>query len=49
MNQYLSDKWIIDICYGSYHNKTNNEEVYARGLNKYGQIGKSGDDVHNVY
>ncbi len=38
MNQYLSDKWIIDICYVSYHTivLANCAEVYAWGLNKYG-------------
>jgi alpha-tubulin suppressor-like RCC1 family protein len=48
LNQYLSDKQIIDICCGFRHTLvlTNSGEVYAWGDNKKGQIGngKSGEN-----
>jgi alpha-tubulin suppressor-like RCC1 family protein len=41
LNQYLSDKQIIDICCGFSHSLalTDSGEVYAWGYNKFGQIG----------
>jgi alpha-tubulin suppressor-like RCC1 family protein len=41
LSEYLSDKYIIDICCGFSHSfvLTNSGEVYASGLNKRGQIG----------
>jgi E3 ubiquitin-protein ligase HERC4 len=41
LNQYLSDKQIIDICCGESHSLalTNSGEVYAWGDNELGQIG----------
>jgi alpha-tubulin suppressor-like RCC1 family protein len=41
LNEYLSDKQIIDICCGQWHTLvlTNKGEVYASGLNSEGQIG----------
>jgi alpha-tubulin suppressor-like RCC1 family protein len=40
LNQYLNDKQIIDICFGSGHSLvlTNNGEVYAWGLNSDQQV-----------
>jgi hypothetical protein len=40
LNEYLSDKYIIDICCGSHHSLilTNSGEVYAWGRNYLGQI-----------
>ncbi len=40
LNQYLSDKQIIDICCGFSHSLalTSSGEVYAWGYNKFGQI-----------
>ncbi len=50
LNQYLSDKQIIDICCGSELTLvlTNSGEVYAWGKNSYGQIG-NGRSGHNKY
>jgi RCC1 and BTB domain-containing protein len=41
LNEYLCDKNIIDICCGFGHSLvlTNSGEVYAWGLNEYGQVG----------
>jgi hypothetical protein len=41
LNEYLSDKQIIEICCGFGHSLalTNSGEVYAWGLNEYGQVG----------
>ncbi len=46
LNEYLSEKQIIDVCCGVYHKNvlTNSGEVYAWGQNKSGQIGKSGEN-----
>jgi alpha-tubulin suppressor-like RCC1 family protein len=52
LNQYLSDKQIIDICCGGYHTLvlTNRGEVYAWGENTKGQIGNqtSGFDQYQL-
>jgi alpha-tubulin suppressor-like RCC1 family protein len=41
LSEYLSDKYIIDICCVFSHSLvlTNSGEVYASDLNKWGQIG----------
>ncbi len=47
LNEYLSDKYIIDICCGHWHSLvlTNNGEVYAWGANEFGQIGNECDKM----
>jgi len=46
LNQYLSEKQIIDICCGEYHTivLTISGEVYSWGNNESGQIGIGSDD-----
>jgi alpha-tubulin suppressor-like RCC1 family protein len=46
LNEYLSDKQIIDICCGACHSLvlTNNGELYAWGHNEKGQIGNGCND-----
>ncbi len=46
LNQYLSDKKIIDICCGYKHTLvlSNSVEVYAWGWNIFGQIGNERSD-----
>jgi hypothetical protein len=53
LNEYLSDKHIIDICCGEMHSLvlTDSGEVYAWGCNIRGQIGlrSGGSSVRNEY
>jgi hypothetical protein len=48
--QYLSDKQIIDTCYGCDHSLvlTNCGEVYAWGWNQFGEVGDGSNDIQLI-
>ncbi|CAM6031855.1 unnamed protein product, partial [Sphagnum compactum] len=48
--QYLSDKQIIDACYGCDHSLvlTNCGEVYAWGWNQFGEVGDGSNDIQLI-
>jgi RCC1 and BTB domain-containing protein len=49
LNEYLSNKQIIDICCGESHSLalTSSGEVYAWGWNNWGQIGDRSDYIYH--